>query len=87
VSEPEELWAELPDELRAEIDACLVDGHFVRAIWLLREKSGITPLVGIDEGKALSGYRTRHLHERGLLKPPRKYTVDGIVALVGACGR
>ncbi|MCR6484350.1 hypothetical protein M8542_16120 [Amycolatopsis sp. OK19-0408] len=78
--EPEELWAALPGELHDEIDAWLVEGHFVRAIMALREKSGITPTPGINDGKGLVGYRTSVLHERGLLKPPPEQTVDGMLA-------
>ncbi|MEV7093370.1 hypothetical protein AB0M80_11090 [Amycolatopsis sp. NPDC051045] len=78
--EPEELWAILPGELRTEIDAWLTEGHFLRVITALREKSGITPVPGINEGKGLVGYRTALLHERGLLKPPPEYTVDGMLA-------
>jgi hypothetical protein len=75
VREPEELWAVLPGELRAEIDELLVEDRFVQAVKALRDKSGLTPVPGINEGKGLIGFRTRSLHERGLLKPPPACTV------------
>jgi hypothetical protein len=79
VREPEDLWADLSGELRTEIDDWLIDGHFLRAVMALRGKSGLTPVPGINEGKGLVGYRTALLHERGLLKPPPEYTVDGML--------
>ncbi|MEU4251291.1 hypothetical protein AB0F15_28155 [Amycolatopsis sp. NPDC026612] len=78
--EPEELWAVLSDELRTEIDALLARNHFVRAIQVLRVKSGRTPVVDINEGKGLVGYRTGVLHECDLLEPPPESTVDGMLA-------
>lgn len=77
--EPDELWAVLPEELRTEIDGLLADGHFLHAIKALREKSGLTPAPGINEGKDLAGFRTALLHERGRLKPPPEYTVNGML--------
>lgn len=61
----EELWQTLPEDLRAEFDALVGRGSHIRAIFVLREKSGRTPPPTIHDGVALLDHRARVLSERG----------------------
>ncbi|MGK3200799.1 hypothetical protein [Amycolatopsis sp. MEPSY49] len=61
----EELWRTLPEELRAEFDALVGKGLNVRAVHVLREKSGRTPPPSIHEGVSLLDHRARVLRGRG----------------------
>ncbi|HEY3465074.1 MAG TPA: hypothetical protein VGL47_08075 [Amycolatopsis sp.] len=60
----DELWQALPEALRAEFDALVGKGSHIRAIYVLREKSGRTPPPTIHEGVALLDHRARILSGR-----------------------
>ncbi|WP_410669819.1 hypothetical protein [Amycolatopsis sp. cmx-4-68] len=60
----EELWQTLPEDLREEFDALAGRGSHIRAIFVLREKSGRTPPPTIHDGVALLDHRARVLNER-----------------------